>query len=178
MIKQIIGGVVTVVIGGTAYTVSQSDIASNFSKNAGVSQQQAQQYVNNINQSDLKSFSKVGSGLVSDGNTVISNLSSIDCVNYRYQWETPSLTCQDGKNQLQSIGNDEIVLGNCYESLGTDLGSAAKSTINECISDIDTVDSDYNLPIVATALDSKTISDTKNANIYNKSLLQTAVESK
>ncbi len=177
MVKQIIGGVVTIVIGGTAYTVSQSDVANNYSKNAGVSQQQAQQYVNNINQSDLQSFSKAGSSLINDGNLIIRKLPSIDCVNYTYQWETPSLSYADDKNELQGIANDEITLGNCYEDLGTDLGNAAKSKMNECISDIDTVDSDLDLPIATTLLGSKTIADTKNANIYNKSVLQTALAS-
>ncbi len=177
MVKQIIGGVVTIVIGGTAYTVSQSDVANNYSKNAGVSQQQAQQYVNNINQSDLQSFSKIGNSLISDGNSIISKVSSIDCVNYTYQWETPSLSCVDGKSQLQGIGSDEITLGNCYEDLGTDLGSAAASKMNECISDIDTVDSDLSLPIATALLDSNTIADITHTNIYNKSVLQTALES-
>jgi len=117
MVKQIIGGVIVTVIGGKTFAVSQTDIISNFSKNTGMTQQQAQQYVKNIPQNDLTSFSKVGQSFVSDGNSDLNGLSSIDCVNYTYQWETPSLTCSDGKNQLQTAGNDEIALGNCLQSL-------------------------------------------------------------
>lgn len=178
MVKRIIGGVIVLVIGGATFAVSKSSIANNFSKNTGVSQQQAQQYINNIPQSDLESFSKVGQDLVSDGNSILSDGSSIDCVNYTYRWETASLSCSTGTDELQTIGNDEITLGNCYNALGTDLGSAATSKINECISDSDSIDSDYSLPIVTALLDSKTITDQKNTIAYNKSVLQAALESK
>lgn len=177
MVKQVVGGIVTLVIGGTTYAVSQTSVTQNFSKNAGVSQQQAQQYVNNLKQSDLESFSKVGDDLINDGNSVQTTLTTIDCDNYTYQWETPTLTCLSGKSQLQSIGNDEVMLGNCYKALDTNLGDTAKLKINECISDIDTVNGDYQLPIAAANIDSKTLTDTTNANNYNKSVLQAALQS-
>jgi hypothetical protein len=177
MVKQIVGGVIVLVIGGTGFAVSKSDIINNFSKNSGMSQQQAQQYVNNIKPSDLESFSTLGQSLVSDGNSILSQASSLDCVNYTYQWVTSTLSCSDGENQLQSVGNDEITLGNCYQALGTNLGNAAKSKTNECIYDIDTVDSDYNFPIVTTLLDNTTITNLENANNYNKSVLESALDS-
>ena len=177
MKRWIIGGVITLILGGTTYKVSQSSIVNNFSKNTGLSQQQAQQFVNNIPQKDLASFSKIGQSLVSDGNAALSDASSIDCTNYTYQWVTASLSCQDGVNQFQTAGNDEITLGNCYESLNTNLGNSSKSTINECISDSDMVTSDYNLPIIITLLDSKSIIDSKDAVIYDKSILQAALQS-
>jgi hypothetical protein len=49
--------------------------------------------------------------------------------------------------------------------------------MNECISDIDIVDADYDLPIAAAVLDTATITDAKNTNIYNKSVLQAALAS-
>lgn len=177
MVKRIIGGVIVMAIGGGTYTISQSDIAKNFSQNTGLSQQQAQQYVNNIKQSDLESFSKVGHDLVSDGNDISNKVASIDCVNYTYTWVSASLSCEGGKNQLQQVGDDEITLGNCYSALDTNLGNSAKPKISECISDIDTVDADYDLPIVSGILDSNTVSDIKNKDIYNKSELQAALNS-
>jgi len=176
MIKQIIGGVVTLVIGGTTFAVSQSDVTKNFSNNTGMNQQQAQQYINNISKNDLESFSKVGQDMKSDGDSVLSTAADLDCVNYAYQWETASLSCTDGKNQLQTIGNDEIKLGNCYQTLDSNLGSGAKSKMDECIAAIDTVDADYNLPITST-LDNSTLTDVKNTNAYNKSVLQAALKS-
>jgi hypothetical protein len=109
---------------------------------------------------------------------MLASASNIDCNNYTYKWETSMLSCQAGKIQAQRVGNDEIKLGNCYKALDTDLGNSTRSKINECIAEIDEVNSDYNLPIISALLDAKTITDTKNGNVYNKSLLQAALESK
>jgi hypothetical protein len=177
MVKQIVGGVITLVIGGTAYTVSQSTVANNFSKNTGMNQQQSQKYVSDA-QNNLKSFSKIGSDLVADGDSIVGAANKVDCANYTYTWETPSLTCDQGVAQLQIIGKDEIKLGNSYSSLGTNLGSAGRSTISDCIGDIDTVDADYNMPIAAQFMKSSEVKDLQNSNLYNKSVLQTALESK
>lgn len=176
MKKKLIGGIITLVIGGTGFTISQSDVVNNFAKNTGMTQEQAQQYVND-SQSKLESFSKVGQEFTSDGNSILDMAFKLDCATYAYDWEDASLTCNEGKNELDTIGNDEVKLGNCYDSLGTDLGSAAKSTISECIDDIDAVDSSYDLPIAAKTLDSKSLTDLKNNNLYNKSVLQSALQS-
>lgn len=178
MIRHIIGGVTILVIGGTSYAIKQSNVVSNFSKNTGMSQQQSQQYVNNISKNDLQSFSKIGQGFVSDGNSILTTANKLDCANYTYQWVSASLTCSDGVSQLQAIGTDEISLGNCYESLDSDLGSNGASTINECITDINTVDSDYGLPVATVLLDSKTADNIRNTDAYNKSVLEAALQSK
>lgn len=176
MVKQIIGGVVVLVIGGSTYAVSQTDVVNNFSKNSGMTQQQAQQYVNSIPKSDMASFSVIGKQLASDGNSILTEANGMDCVNYSYKWESPSLSCNDGQTQLQKVGNDEITLGNCLESLDSNLGSSGKNKISECISDIDTSVTDYDLPIVPLGLDSNTITDSRNTDIYNKSVLEAALK--
>lgn len=177
MKKGIIGGIITLVLGGTGYTVSQTDVVKNFSKETGMSQEQAQQYANNA-QKNLVSFSKIGQGLIDDSNTITTTIAGIDCESYTYGWESADLSCPEGKNELQSIGNNEATLGNCYSALDTNLGSAAEAKIKECINDIDTLDSSYDLPIAIKTLSSAQISDTRNTNLYNKSVLQTALESK
>jgi len=141
-----------------------------------MSHQQAQNYVNGA-QKNLVSFSKIGQGLVSDGNSILSTASQIDCTNYTYTWVTSDLSCSEGQAELQTIGNDEIQSGNCYSSLNTNLGNDSRSQINACISDIDTVDSDYDLPITAVILDSSQVTEFKNDNLYNKSVLQAALQS-
>lgn len=176
MKKAIIGGVISLIIGGTGYTIHQSDVVNNFARNTGMTQQQAQQYVDNT-QKDLKSFSTIGQQFVSDGNSILGTSNSIDCNDYTYQWVTDSLSCGEGVSELQTIGNDELQLGNCYSDLGTDLGGAGKSKISECISDIDAVDASYNLPIATQLIDSSTMSDLSNTNLYNKSVLQAALSS-
>lgn len=173
MLKELTGGVITVVIGGAAVTLSQADIASNLSSNTGMSQQEAKQYVNNIKESDLQSFSSLGASLIADGQS--TQAKNIDCANYSYQWESATLSCSAGKSQLQKIGTDQINLGHCYQALGTDLGSSAKTKMSECVTYIDTVNANYNLPIAIAVLDSKNIADNKSAHSYNKSLLQAAI---
>ena len=171
--KNLIKGAVTLMIGGAIFTVSQSDIVKNFVDNTGMNQQQAEKYINNIKQSDLASFSKIGADLVTAGNKI--NSINIDCVNYSYKWETSLLGCEAGKNQLQKIANDEILLGNCYKELDTNLGDSIKAKMNECVTDIDITNTDYDLPIVSALLDSKTITESFNTNSYNKSVLQAAL---
>lgn len=179
MVGKIIAGSIAVVIGGSTFVIHKSDVVNNFSKNSGLTQQQAQDYVNNIKPSDLISFSKVGQSFISDGNTILSQSSGIDCFNYTYPaWESSTLSCSDGKSQFQEIGNSEITMGNCLQALDANLGGSAKAKINECITDIDTTNRDYDLPVATALLDSKTLADEKNINAYNKSVLEAALQVK
>ncbi len=176
MKKSIIGGIITVIIGGTGYTISQSDVVSNFAQNTGMSQQQAKEYVDS-SQKDLESFSKIGQSFIADGNSLSDTAAGIDCVNYTYEWESPSLSCNEGLAELKTIGSDEVKLGDCYVALDTDLGSGAKSKISECIADIDAVNASYSLPMAAQSLSVNEITYFKNSNLYNKSVLQATLKS-
>lgn len=142
-----------------------------------MSRQQAEDYVNGT-QDDLKSFSEIGQSLIKDGGDISMETAKIDCVNYRYDWETPNLSCESGKAQLQEIGTNEIEMGNCYVSLDKDLGSEASAKISECISDIDALNASYNNPIATSLIDAKSLSEYKNTNIYNKSVLKAALQAK
>lgn len=171
----IIGGIITLVIGGTVFTVSQTDVVKNFSKNTGLSQEEAQQYIQNISKEDLVSFDKVGSDMVSDGQGILNMASSIDCVRYSYKWETSTLSCQEGKLQITRLGNDEIALGDAYKALTSD--SASKNDMSSAINLIDRDNTDLNLEIVGNILDSQSIDQTRKTNSYNKAVLQSALES-
>ena len=172
----IIGGIITLVIGGTVYSVSQADVARNFSKDTGMSQQEAQEYVKNVSEDDLVSYDQLGKDEISMGQEVLSNATEIDCSNYTYEWESASLSCEEGKSQLKRVGNNVIALGKAYISLASD--TATKADISLAINQIDKVNTDLSLGIVSKLLDSSTINETRNTNSYNKSLLQTALESK
>lgn len=174
--KKIIGAVITLVIGGTVFTFSQADLVKNFSKDTGLTQQEAQQYVNGIKKEDLQSFDKIGAGLISDGQTLVNDANNIDCVNYTYKWESDNLSCEKGKSQLYTVGNDEITLGNEYEILNTD--KATKDDMSLAIKDIDTVNADLGLEITTAILSPSTIDENRKTNDYNKALLETALQSK
>jgi hypothetical protein len=176
MIKELVaGGIVTLVIGGATYTVSQKDVADNFADDTGLSQQEAEQYVSNVKQEDLLDYDEVGDSYITDGNMIISSANEIDCVNYDYEWQSASLTCTQGKAQLMQLGNDEISLGKSYIKLGTD--SANEADINVTIGLLTDVNAGYDNTIITYLLYPSDIDEAKKANSYNKALLEAALES-
>lgn len=170
----IIGTIVTLAIGGTIYSASKADIVKNFSKDTGLSQEESQQYVENISEDDLVAYDELGSGLISDGQDILKVASDIDCENYTYEWETASLSCKEGKLQLTRLGKDEIALGNAYTTLTSE--SASREDMSSTISLIDKLNTDFRLEIVNQILDFQTIEEIRKTNSYNKALLQSALE--
>lgn len=172
--KKIAGAIISIVIGGSVFAISQSDVINNFSANTGLSQQEAEEYIKNISEDDLASFDEIGKNLINDGNGMVEIAKKIDCINYTYSWETTALTCQQGTSQLYTIGNDEVSLGRAYVKLDQD--DADKEDISTTIPLIDKVNLNFSLPIVTSFLDTNTIEESKKTNSYNKSLLQTTLE--
>lgn len=171
----IIAGVVTLVVGGTIYSVSNQDIVNNFSKETGMSQEAAKQYVESIPEDELASFTEVGQDLVSDGREIFGTANGIDCVNYTYEWESASLSCPQGKSQLQTFAQSEIDLGNAYVLLSAD--SADASDMAAVIREIDALNANYDLAIIQKLMEPFEIEDAKQTNLYNKSLIKAALES-
>lgn len=173
--KKIIGTVITLAIGGTVYTFSQADVAKNLSKDTGMTQQQAEQYVSEIKEEDLAPFGEIGLEFISEGQELVKAANEIDCVNYEYEWESYTLNCQEGKSQLRRFGNSEITLGMSYKALDTE--DAGESEISAVIRNIDTLNNDLSLGVVTWMLDPPTINKIRNSNSYNKALLQAALDS-
>ena len=174
-VKEIVAGtIITLVIGGTAYTVNQADVISNFADDTGMSQEDAEQYVKSVDEDDLVPYDEVGASYAKDGRDVLSVAVDIDCVNYRYEWESPLLSCDQGKEQLNELANDEIALGDAYTKLASK--SASKADISKTVGLIDEVNSDLESGIVRELLDTATITENKNTNSYNKAMLQAALE--
>jgi len=101
--------------------------------------------------------------------------SEVDCVDYEYEWESPTLTCEEGKSQLKRFGNSGIALGRAYKVLDTE--EAGEDDISSAIGKIDRLNSDLGLDIVTWMLDPPTIDGMKKENSYNKALLQAALDS-
>lgn len=173
--KNIIGSVVAVAIGGSVYTVSQTDIVSNFSKETGMSQQESQKYVEDI-QDDLVSWSEVGDTFVTAGEADMKAASEVDCENYTYEWVSDDLTCENGKAEIYQIGNDELLLGRAYKKLSVE--SSDKSDIPEVIRLINVVDVHYDSVLIKRINDAATIDEMKKSNLYNKATLQAVLEAK
>jgi len=173
--KSVIKAVTILVIGGTVYTVSQADIAKNFSKDTGLTQREAEQYISEIKEEDLAPWNEVGSDFISEGQDLVRAAAGVDCVNYTYEWESYTLTCDEGKSQVKRVGNSEIALGTAYKKL--DAENASEDDISAVIRNIDRLNTDFELDIVTALLDPSDIDDMKKTNSYNKALLQAALDS-
>jgi len=173
IVKNVVGAVITVAIGGTVYTVSQPAVVDNFVKDTGLSQQEAEKYVEDI-KDDLVSWTVIGDDMISDGNELIKVASSIDCENYTYEWVSATVTCEEGKNKINEIGNDELSLGKAYKKLDQDSSSLAE--IPQVIRLIDKLNADYKSNFVANSLDAEYITESMKTNSYNKATLQAVLE--
>lgn len=172
---RIIGGIITLIIGGTVYSVSQGDIVNIFSEETGMSQSEAERYVENISDDELVSFDELGSDFISSGEEILSMASEIDCVNYYYEWETDTLPCEEGKSQIKIFGDSEVALGEAYQVLSSE--SATTDDIYSVIRLIDKVNENYSLEIVVKLLDYSYIDEAIKTNLYNKALLRAALDS-
>lgn len=170
-----IAGIITLIIGGTVYSVSQSDVVSNFSAETGLSQKEAEAYLENIPEDELVSFDVLGAELISDGEEVLSIATEIDCADYYYDWETESLSCEEGKSQFRQFGESEIALGQAYQVLSSD--SASKDDIRAVIWHLDRMNERYNSEIIVQLMDSSDRDEAIKTNLFNKALLQAALDS-
>ncbi|MEX0919348.1 MAG: hypothetical protein WDZ64_01195 [Parcubacteria group bacterium] len=174
-IKGVITGtVITILIGGTAYTVSQSDVIKNFADDTGLTQEQAEQYINEIPEEELANWDEIGYALIEDGQALLSIANEMDCINYEYEWESVTLSCSEGKEQLNKLARDTTLLGQAYIKLSSD--SASKDDIAETISLIDQLNSDYEFDVVKITVDWETIDEIRKTNSYNKALLKATLE--
>ena len=170
------GGLIVLVLGGTTFAVSQTDIAKNFANETGMSQTEAEKYVEE-SKDELVSFTEIGTSTLENGRSIMSAAAELDCATYVYDWESPSLSCDTGKTQIYTLGSGEAKLGECYKQLDADLSTEVKNKINECIADIDNSNANHKLPIVVKMYESSAIDETIKANAFNKSVLKAATES-
>lgn len=175
-IKEIIaGGAITLVIGGTAYTTNQADVVNNFANDTGLTQQQAEQYVNDVKEEDLVSYDELGASYITEGQDTLAYAKEVDCVNYEYEWESSASECEAGKTQLNKTGNNAISLGESYKIL--DSKSSSKNDISTTIRHIDNLNADYESTIIRKILGQSNVDEAKKTNSYNKALLKAALDS-
>jgi hypothetical protein len=174
-IKSIIGGVaVTLLIGGTAYTVNTADVVQNFAEDTGFTQEQAEQYINNIPDDELVSWDKIGADYLIASEDTLSVINDIDCEVYTYEWESKTLSCPEGRRQLVEMARDEVALGQSFIVLGSDSGS--EEDIQETIKLLDVVNDDYDSEIGVFLYDPDVMDVIITTNLYNKALLQAALD--
>src|SRR3989344_4955751 len=140
--KLATGAIITLIIGGTAYSFNQADVVKNFAEDTGLTQQQAEQYISGISEDE---------------------------------WESGTLSCSEGKAQINKIARDSISLGQAYIKLVSD--SASKNDISATIGLIDQQNDSLESQILISLIDRATIDEMKQTNSYNKALLKAALES-
>jgi len=170
-----IAGIITLIIGGTIYSINQKDVVNNFSEETGMTKNEAEQYIENIPDEELVSFEELGLSMIEDGEFILDIASEIDCINYYYEWETDKLSCGEGKSQLIKFGESEISLGKAYISLSYE--SASTKDINKAIDLIEIVNNNYSLEIIEELIDYADIDESIKTNLFNKALLQAALDS-
>lgn len=173
--EVIVGGVITVVIGGTAYTVNQADVVNNFASDTGLTQQQAEEYVNGVKEDELVSYDQLGDDYLATGKDTHAVANEIDCVNYEYGWESSTLTCDQGKADLIKTGDSEILLGQAYKKLHD--ASASKTDMTTTMQRIDTLNADYGTEVISKFMDQAILDEVLKTNSYNKALIKAAFDS-
>jgi hypothetical protein len=176
-IKNIVtGGIITLVIGGTAYNFSQEDVVNNLAEDTGMTQEEATQYVDSIPEEDFATWEEIGADFKKDSDDTRKMIAEIDCDNYEYEWETITLTCAKAKTELEEILQIESSLELAYKKLDTD--SATSEDIQKVMTYLDKLNESYKTEAILTLYDSKYIVEMTKTNAYNRSVLKTALESK
>lgn len=173
-IGRFVVGILIIVIGGTACTVGQKEIVENFSKETGMTEQESQQYIENISEDELISFYELSESHITTGQEVYKIATELDCDNYQYEWETETLSCIKGFSQLIIFGERNLDLGEIYKVLGT--GYAFTKNYEEAIALIDLLNESLSSEIMVALLGENSIEEMITTNLYNKAILQTEVE--
>jgi hypothetical protein len=175
-IKNIaIGGIITLVVGGTAFTFSQQEMVDNFAQNTGMSQEEAELYVSSISEEELVSFGEIGNDFIAESKNTFALLEELDCVHYEYEWESSTLSCNDARKQLRETGNTEKKLGELYVKLETN--NASREDMLKVIDVLDILNTNYRYEVFSVIMEDDVVEELIMTNIYNKTLLETALES-
>lgn len=173
--KLIAGSVLTLVVGGATYTFTQEDLTNNFANETGMTQEQASNYVSNVSEDQLASWDVIANEMKVEGNELVQLAADIDCINYEYEWESPTLSCYEGKSQIDTLGRNYINLGNSYLRLDTD--TASDEEMIQTQRDIDTLNQSLRFEVVSASYSQEDIEESINTNSYNKALLESALKS-
>ena len=172
--KSLIKGAIVLVIGGVAYSFSQADVARNMSKDTGMTEKQATQFIESIPENELASWSEVGEDYVLFGKELKQIANESNCNEWQFDWESPTLSCEKGLSQIATWGENQIALGNSYIKL--DSSSATDKDMIKTINLIGRYNANLAFEIVEAILSQADITEEKNTNAYNKAVLQSAIE--
>ena len=172
--KSLIKGAIVLVIGGVAYSFSQADVARNMSKDTGMTEKQATQFIESIPENELASWTEVGEDYVLFGKELKQIANESNCNEWQFDWESPTLSCEKGLSQIATWGENQIALGNSYIKL--DSSNDTDKDMIQTINLIGQFNANLALEIIVNVVDELTLSDWYITNSYNKALLQSAFD--
>lgn len=168
--RLIVGSVIILLIGGGAFAFSQWSGA----EKTGPAQEQAEQDASGISEDDRAPFEEIGANYVSESEGTFELADSIDCAGDAYEWESPTLSCEEAVTQLREVGNTELALGRAFVELGADI--ASKYHMRTVVTYLDRMNTEYSHEVSAVFFDAEILEGMKTMNSYNKSLLEAALE--
>jgi len=174
-IKNIIGGgIITLVIGGAAFTFTQEDLTNNFVQETGFTEEQAEEYINDIEEDDWITFTEFGEDYLLESLYTLDILEDLDCEEVEYEWETDGFTCDIAEEQIIEISEAESALGKNLIQL--DSPDADTEDIEVTIAGFDAVNDSYRTQAATVLFDEEFVSDTITNNSFNKALLLSGLE--
>jgi hypothetical protein len=175
----VIGGIITLIIGGLTYSFSRQDLIDNFTADTGLSQQQAEEFISSKLDEEGSSWEELGHefSLASQSLQKIHN--SIDCENLSSEEfliikEGVSLSCDEALEQIAQIANSAESVSVAYLKLSED--NVSRDDVRETVFYLDQFITDLDSPVLVPFISSSTIEDYKLSSSLNKSLLKTALE--
>ena len=160
-----------IVLFGTACDSSQKAVVKNFSEETGMTQQESQQYIENISEDELISYYELSKSHTATGEEIFNIVLELDCDNYIYEWETLTLSCLKGMSELVTFGNINTNLGEIFKVMGD--GYSFTKDYKEAITLIDKLNESLKSEIMVALLDENIIEEMIKTNLYNKSIIQT-----
>lgn len=174
--KKIVSGIVSVlVIGGVGYAISQSKLVDNFSKETGMSQQEAEEYVKNVKEEDLLGAKELGESYIRHSQETQKTNDEIDCATSTIDFaEDFGTDCVTVKAELTKLRRAEEKIGQAYIKLADD--KADRTDTQNVINALDEYVAIIKKPIFSNIFTEESIDDLIKTTAYNKSLLVTALQ--
>jgi hypothetical protein len=180
-IKNIaIGGMVTLTLGGVAYSFSHEDFVNNFAEESGLSQEQAEVYISDSEGRDGVSFGELADDLTRAAAPLQEALSKLDCESFsaadiKIVQETYGTSCEVLKMQGEQFTEATVRLSQSYRTLDGEVFTIENMVhaINSIDNYVETLDSQF----IMLSMGTTSIAKMKLTGAYNKSVIKTAVES-
>lgn len=173
-IRTLGAGILVFVIFGTACDVSQKDVIKNFSQETGMTQEESQQFIEDISEDGLISYYELSTNHNTVGQEAFKIVLELDCNNYIYEWETETLSCGSGMAQLIIFGGLNLDLAKVYKLMGA--GYAFTKDYEEAIELIDKLNESLKTEFIVLLFSENNIEEMIKSNQYNKVIIQTELE--